>query len=278
MKVAVFGAGTMGSGIAQVFAANGHTALMYASSVASAQRHKDKLAASLNKKVAKGKMDQAVADDIMAHVLVEEFEAAADADLVIECVAENMATKKELLNKLDELCKESTVFASNTSSLSITEMAQGLKHPMVGMHFFNPVPAMKLVEVIAGGNTPAELVEWTKNLSVEIGKTPVVVNEAPGFVVNKILIPYCNEGVCVLQEGVASAEDIDIAMQLGCNHPMGPLHLGDLIGWDIVLNIMDVLYNETHDSKYRANVLIRKMVRAGKLGIKSGEGFFSYNK
>ena len=278
MKVAVFGAGTMGSGIAQVFAQKGHIAMMYASSVASAQRHKDKLAASLNKKVAKGKMDQAVADDIMAHVLVEEFEAAADADLVIECVAENMATKKELLGKLDAICKESTIFASNTSSLSITEMAQGLKHPMVGMHFFNPVPAMKLVEVIAGGNTPAELVEWTKNLSVEIGKTPVVVNEAPGFVVNKILIPYCNEGVCVLQEGVASAEDIDIAMQLGCNHPMGPLHLGDLIGWDIVLNIMDVLYNETHDSKYRANVLIRKMVRAGKLGIKSGEGFFSYNK
>ena len=278
MKVAVFGAGTMGSGIAQVFAQKGHTAMMYASSVASAQRHKDKLAASLNKKVAKGKMDQAVADDIMAHILVEEFEAAADADLVIECVAENMATKKELLGKLDAICKESTIFASNTSSLSITEMGQGLKHPMVGMHFFNPVPAMKLVEVIAGANTPDELVEWTKNLSVEIGKTPVVVNEAPGFVVNKILVPYCNEGVCVLQEGVASAEDIDIAMQLGCNHPMGPLHLGDLIGWDIVLNIMDVLFNETHDSKYRANVLIRKMVRAGKLGIKSGEGFFSYNK
>ena len=278
MKVAVFGAGTMGSGIAQVFAQKGHTAMMYASSVQSAQRHKDKLKASLDKKVAKGKMDQAAVDAIMANILVEEFDAAKDADLVIECVAENMATKKELLGKLDAICKDSTIFASNTSSLSITEMAQGLKHPMVGMHFFNPVPAMKLVEVIAGGNTPAELVEWTKKLSEEIGKTPVVVNEAPGFVVNKILIPYCNEGVCVLQEGVASAEDIDIAMQLGCNHPMGPLHLGDLIGWDIVLNIMDVLFNETHDSKYRANVLIRKMVRAGKLGIKSGEGFFSYNK
>ena len=276
MKVAIFGAGTMGSGIAQVFAAKGHTALMYASSVASAQRHKDKLAASLNKKVARGKMTQEAADDIMSRVLVEE--AAADADLVIECVAENMATKKELLGRLDALCKEDAIFASNTSSLSITEMGQGLKHQLIGMHFFNPVPAMKLVEVIAGGNTPAELVEKIKTLSTEIGKTPVVVNEAPGFVVNKILIPYCNEGVCVLQEGVASAEDIDIAMQLGCNHPMGPLHLGDLIGWDIVLNIMDVLYNETHDSKYRANVLIRKMVRAGKLGIKSGEGFFNYKK
>ena len=278
MKVAIFGAGTMGSGIAQVFAANGHTALLYATSVESAQRHKDKLAASLNKRVAKGKMTQEAADDLMSRIVVDEVAAAADADLVIECVAENMAVKKELLQRLDTLCKEDAVFATNTSSLSITEMAKGLMHPMVGLHFFNPVPVMKLVEVIAGANTPVELVEWAKNLCVEIGKTPVVVNEAPGFVVNKILIPYCNEGVCVLQEGVASAEDIDIAMQLGCNHPMGPLHLGDLIGWDVVLNIMDVLYNETHDSKYRANVLIRKMVRAGKLGIKTGEGFFKYNK
>ena len=278
MKVAIFGAGTMGSGIAQVFASKGHIAMMYASSVASAQRHRDKLAASLNKRVAKGKMAQEAADDLMSRVVVEEFDAAADADLIIECVAENMAVKKELLGRLDAICKESAIFASNTSSLSITEMANGLNHQLVGMHFFNPVPAMKLVEVIAGANTPADLVEFIKNLSIEIGKTPVVVNEAPGFVVNKILIPYCNEGVCVLQEGVASAEDIDIAMQLGANHPMGPLHLGDLIGWDVVLSIMDVLYHETGDSKYRANVLIRKMVRAGKLGIKSGEGFFNYTK
>ena len=278
MKVAIFGAGTMGSGIAQVFAQNGHTALLYATSVESAQRHKDKLAASLNKRVAKGKMTQEAADDLLSRIVVDEVAAAADADLVIECVAENMAVKKELLSRLDTLCKEEAVFATNTSSLSITEMGKGLMHPMVGLHFFNPVPVMKLVEVIAGANTPTELVEWAKNLCVEIGKTPVVVNEAPGFVVNKILIPYCNEGVCVLQEGVASAEDIDIAMQLGCNHPMGPLHLGDLIGWDVVLNIMDVLYNETHDPKYRANVLIRKMVRAGKLGIKTGEGFFQYNR
>ena len=179
MKIAVFGAGTMGSGIAQVFAGKGHTVLLYASSTASAQRHKDKLAASLNKRVAKGKMAQEAADDLMSRVLVEEFEAAADADLVIECVAENMAVKKELLGRLDALCKDEAIFASNTSSLSITEMGQGLKHHLIGMHFFNPVPAMKLVEVIAGGNTPAELVDYIKNLSTEIGKTPVVVNEAP---------------------------------------------------------------------------------------------------
>ena len=278
MKVAIFGAGTMGSGIAQVFAAKGHTALMYASSVASAQKHKDKLAASLAKRVAKGKMTQEAVDALLANILVEEKSACADADLIIECVKEDMATKKELLCELDELCKPEAIFASNTSSLSITEMGNGLKHPVIGMHFFNPVPSMKLVEIIRGANTTQETFDVIYKLSQEIGKDPVEVAEAPGFVVNKILIPYCNEGVCVLQEGVASAEDIDIAMQLGCNHPMGPLHLGDLIGWDIVLNIMDVLYNETHDSKYRANVLIRKMVRAGKLGIKSGEGFFNYKK
>ena len=278
MKVAIFGAGTMGSGIAQVFAAKGHTALMYASSVASAQRHKDKLAASLQKRVEKGKMTEEAKDAILNNILVEEKSAAADADLVIECVAENMDTKRQLLGELDAMCKESAVFATNTSSLSVTEMGLGLKHAVIGMHFFNPVPSMKLVEVIRGANTTQETFDFIYNLSKEIGKEPVEVAEAPGFVVNKILIPYCNEGVCVLQEGVASAEDIDIAMQLGCNHPMGPLHLGDLIGWDVVLNIMDVLFNETHDSKYRANVLIRKMVRAGKLGIKSGEGFFNYNK
>lgn len=279
MKVALFGAGTMGRGIAQVFAAKGHTVLMYASSPASAQRHKDTLGKSLAKRVEKGKMAQEAMDALMANVLIPQtHEEAADADLVIECVKEEMATKKELLNELDGFCKPETVFASNTSSLSITEMGNGLKHPVIGMHFFNPVPSMKLVEIIRGANTTQETFDFIYKLSQDIGKDPVEVAEAPGFVVNKILIPYCNEGVCVLQEGVASAEDIDIAMQLGCNHPMGPLHLGDLIGWDIVLNIMDVLYNETHDSKYRANVLIRKMVRAGKLGIKSGEGFFNYKK
>ena len=280
MKVGVIGAGTMGQGIAKAFAqVEGFTVALCDIKQEWADGGKNKIAAGYAKLVAKGKLDQAEVDRRMAAITAGlKEDLCADCDLIVEAAFEDMKVKQTTFGELDKICKPECVFASNTSSLSITEMGQGLKHPLIGMHFFNPVPAMKLVEVIAGGNTPAELVEKIKTLSTEIGKTPVVVNEAPGFVVNKILIPYCNEGVCVLQEGVASAEDIDIAMQLGCNHPMGPLHLGDLIGWDIVLNIMDVLYNETHDSKYRANVLIRKMVRAGKLGIKSGEGFFNYKK
>ena len=233
MKVAIFGAGTMGSGIAQVFAAKGHTALMYASSVASAQKHKDKLAASLAKRVAKGKMTQEAVDALLANILVEEKSACADADLIIECVKEDMATKKELLCELDELCKPEAIFASNTSSLSITEMGNGLKHPVIGMHFFNPVPSMKLVEIIRGANTTQETFDVIYKLSQEIGKDPVEVAEAPGFVVNKILIPMINEAIGLVETGVASVEDIDKAMQLGANHPMGPLALGDFIGLDV---------------------------------------------
>ena len=239
MKVAVFGAGTMGSGIAQVFAAKGHTALMYASSVASAQKHKDKLAASLQKRVEKGKMTQEAVDALLANVLVEEKSACADADLIIECVKEDMATKKELLNELDGLCKPEAIFASNTSSLSITEMGNGLKHPVIGMHFFNPVPSMKLVEIIRGANTTQETFDFVYKLSQEIGKEPVEVAEAPGFVVNKILIPMINEAIGLVETGVASVADIDKAMQLGANHPMGPLALGDFIGLDVCLAIME---------------------------------------
>ena len=278
MKVAVFGAGTMGSGIAQVFATAGNETLLFASSVESAKRHKDKLAKSLEKRVEKGKMTAEAKDAILNNIKTVEIEEAADCDLVLETIKEEIGAKRELLEKLDAMCKPETIFASNTSSLSITQIAFGLNHPVVGMHFFNPAPTMKLVEVIAGMTTPAEVVEQIKVLSTELGKTPVEVNEAPGFVVNRILIPMINEAICLLESGVASAADIDVAMQLGANHPMGPLALSDLIGNDIVLNIMDVLYTETGDSKYRASVLLRKMVRGGNLGRKTKKGFFSYEK
>jgi 3-hydroxybutyryl-CoA dehydrogenase len=278
MKVAVFGAGTMGSGIAQVFATAGNETLLFASSVESAKRHKDKLAKSLEKRVEKGKMTAEAKDAILNNIKTVEIEEAADCDLVLETIKEEIGAKRELLEKLDAMCKPETIFATNTSSLSITQIAYGLNHPVVGMHFFNPAPTMKLVEVIAGMTTPAEVVEQIKVLSTELGKTPVEVNEAPGFVVNRILIPMINEAICLLESGVASAADIDVAMQLGANHPMGPLALSDLIGNDIVLNIMDVLYTETGDSKYRASVLLRKMVRGGNLGRKTKKGFFSYEK
>ena len=201
----------------------------------------------------------------------------ADCDLIVEAAFEDMKVKQTTFGELDAICKPECIFASNTSSLSITEIGKNVKRPVVGMHFFNPADRMKLIEVIAGCNTPAETVEKIKEISVAIGKSPVQVNEAAGFVVNRILIPMINEAAFIKMEGVSDIAGIDTAMKLGANHPMGPLELGDFIGLDICLAIMDVLYNETGDSKYRACPLIRKMVRGGNLGCKTGKGFYVYN-
>lgn len=277
-KVGVVGAGTMGQGIANAFASAGNDVIVVDVKKEWAENGVNKICAGKDKLVAKGKISQEAADAAKANLHAGEYEDLADRDLIVEAALESMPLKKEVFGKLDEIVKDDAIFATNTSSLSVTEIANGIKHPVIGMHFFNPADRMKLVEVISGANTPVEVKEEIIETSKNIGKTPVEVNEGPGFVVNRILIPMINEATGILQEGIASVEDIDTAMQLGANHPMGPLALGDLIGLDVVLAIMDVLYNETHDSKYRATTLLRKMVRAGKLGRKTGEGFYNYKK
>ena len=280
MKVAVIGAGTMGSGIAQTFAQAETVEKVYLCDIKTefAEGGFAKIKKGLDKQVAKGKKTQEEADKITAKIETGLNDICADADLVVEAALEVMDIKKNLFKELqDNIVKNpDCIFASNTSSLSITEIGSGLAKPIIGMHFFNPAPVMKLVEVIQGANTPDDMVDKIKKISEDLGKTPVQVNEAAGFVVNRILVPMINEGIFVYSEGVSDIAGIDTAMKLGCNHPMGPLELGDYIGLDIVLAIMDVLYSETGDSKYRACPLLRKMVRGKKLGVKTGIGFYNY--
>lgn len=276
-NVGVIGAGTMGQGIANAFATAGYNVTVCDIKIEWAQNGINKIGAKLDKLVSREKITAEIAEGIKANLTAGEYKDLADCDLIVEAVLEKMEIKKDLFKTLDEICKEDCIFGTNTSSLSVTEIANGIKHNVIGMHFFNPADRMKLVEVISGENTPVETKEAIIEYSKSLGKTPVEVAEGPGFVVNRILIPMINEACFIYQEGLASVEDIDTAMKLGANHPMGPLALGDLIGLDIVLDVMEVLYTETGDPKYRPCTLLKKMVRAGKLGQKTKQGFYSYN-
>jgi len=279
MKICVIGTGTMGSGIVQAFAQAGISVIMKGVNEIELKWGHNNIEKNLSKQVEKGKMEVEEKEKILASITETiKYEDCADSDLVIEAILEEMSLKKEIFGQLDKLCKPETIFASNTSSLSITEIAASTKRAerVIGMHFFNPAPVMKLVEVIKGQVTSAEVQQFVYDLAIKIGKTPVNVNEAPGFVVNRILVPLVNEAVGILADGVATKEEIDLAMKLGANHPMGPLALGDLIGLDVCLAIMEVLHSEFGEDKYRPHPFLRKMVRSGQLGRKTGCGFYNY--
>ena len=279
-KIGVLGAGTMGSGIAQVAAEAGFAVIMRDLEDSFVHRGMTGIYKNLGRSADKGKISKEEVEKVVGRISgTTSLEDLSEVDLVIEAVVEDMNVKRDLYGELDRICPQHAILASNTSGLSISEMAAATGKPgkVIGMHFFNPAPVMKLVEVTKGALTSDETFQLIMDLSRRLGKDPIAVNEAPLFVVNRILIPMINEAAFVLMEGVASAEDIDKGMMLGANHPMGPLALADLVGIDVLLLIQDTLYEETGDSKYRACPLIRKMVRAGHLGRKSGRGFYQYD-
>ncbi|WP_371134604.1 3-hydroxybutyryl-CoA dehydrogenase [Phreatobacter sp.] len=280
-KIGVIGAGTMGNGIAQTCAAAGFDVVMQDLSDAALARARKTMESSLARQVRKGTLTEAGAVETLARVVTStEVTALADRDIVIEAIVEKIEVKAAIIAKLDGICREDAIFASNTSSISLTELAAASAHPgrVIGMHFFNPVPVMQLVEIIRALQTTDPVAVAVTDLTHAIGKTPRVSKDSYGFIVNRLLAPQINEAINCVAEGLATPEDIDSMMKLGANHPMGPLALGDLIGLDVVLNIMETLYNGFDDPKYRPSPLLKQMVAAGYLGRKTGKGFAEYHQ